>query len=407
MSAAIVFLIVFVIYSHVYLYLWAQSILNIMPGLWYLAIICMGLIAGVMSFGKMRDTPEFSPGQNRLNQRGLMVWAAIFFVCAAFSFLFSDRMFPQVRALKTIIVCLGMLGVFMFAIGGEREVRAARYGVFGVVLLSVLNNFLDFTGIYNFSVATGRAAGFYQNPNIAGFYLVTGMVLTASLLPRRLRLYYCLLVGLGVTLTFSRSSVLMWLVSLYGLSQIHIFSFSRKMLTIMWTSLVVMVLAVQFGENMVASLGITKYLGENARVRMQFNYQTDVSVQGRLAVAEESWQLFQQAPWTGHGLGAHNVSSTLVAPHNMFLLIGVEMGVLGLLLYIGLFFAIWRMNAGVAKVFAAAFFIGSLFSHNLLDETALWLALALVAGTAASHASQNGSRSRRSQFVLGLSRPNS
>jgi O-antigen ligase len=385
MSALISLIIVVIIYSHVYFFLWEARIVSIMPGLWYLGIFAAGITGGLIAFGRQTHAPSFDPRRNRQGQQRLLIWAVSLLGCALFSYLFSDRLPIQLRAIKTVVICVGLFGIFLFAFRGDREVRAARFGMLFVVLLSVATNVIDLSGMYSFSIAPGRAAGFYVNPNIAGFYLVMGMVLTVGLLSPRWRLHYCFLVGVGVTLTFSRSSVLMWLVALYGLSQMHTFTFSRKTLSVMWIGLVAMVLVVQFGENMVSALGLDEYLTENARSRIEFNMQKDESVQGRLIVAEKSWELIKRAPWTGHGLGARSAYGTEIEPHNMFLLIGVEMGALGLLLFGALFVLLWRKQPGISKVFAAVLFVGSLFSHNLLDQTALWLALALVPGAVAIH----------------------
>lgn len=380
MSAKLSFTIVFIMYSQAYFYLWKAGILPIMPGIWLAAVFAMALFSAIFATGKTNPGREYFGRIHWHNEKALGVWAVLFGGVATFSYFFSVQEPEQLRELKTIIICLVMLGLYMAAFNGAREMRAARISMLLVVLISVVNNLLDFFGVYIFTVAEGRGAGFYMNPNISALYLLMGMILTVSLLPPRYRLKYCLVVGVGVVATFSRSGVLVWLISVYGLGRSGIFQLSRRAVTIMVVIMASAVIVMQVGENVVTTFGLDKYLSENAMQRLHLDISTDSSVQGRMAVAERSLELIKASPWLGHGLGAHLVWSTRVEPHNTYLLLGVELGLLGVAMYLWLLVILWRMKSPVSKVFSFSLAVWSLFDHNIITSHGMWLAYATLAG---------------------------
>ncbi len=385
LGSVLSFLVAFVIYSQAYHYLWMARILNIMPGYWFAALGLLCLVAFLTSLGKPLRPGDLAGRDRQANRFALGTWAAALVVIALFSYLFSVRSPEQLRALKTVLICIAMFGVYLVTYGGPAENRAARTAILLVVLVSIFNNLLDVAGVYLFSIAEGRGAGFYGNPNTAAVYLVMGMIITASLVPPRYRLWYCFLVGVGVLATFSRSGVLLWLVSVYGLGRVRLFRLSKRALNIMVASIVALVIFIQVGDNIVTELGLDKYLSGNATQRLHLDLEKDDSLQGRMAVARRSLELIQQSPWVGHGLGAHTVFATRVLPHNLYLLIGVELGILGLALYLFLLVVLWRLKSPVAKVFSVALGVWSLFDHNIFDHNGLWLAYAVLAGYAFAH----------------------
>ncbi|MFO1356333.1 MAG: O-antigen ligase family protein, partial [Gammaproteobacteria bacterium] len=374
------FIIVFIIYSQAYFYLWKAGMLPIMPGLWLATVSAMAIFSVAFSSGKTHQGREYYGRIHWQNQKALGAWAGVFGGIATFSYLFSLRDPEQLRALKTVIICMGMLGLYLAAFNSARAMRAARIAMVLVVLISVANNLLDFFGVYIFTIADGRGAGFYMNPNISSLYLLMGMILTVSLLSPRYRLMYCLIVAVGVLATFSRSGILVWLISVYGLGRTQIFHLSKRAITTMVIIMACAVLVMQLSANVVMALGLNKYLSENAMQRLHLNLSTDDSVLGRRAVAERSLELIKASPWVGYGLGAHSVPRTHVEPHNTYLLLGVELGLLGVAMYLWLLVVLWRMKSPVSKVFSFSLAVWSLFDHNLIDSQGLWLACAMLAG---------------------------
>jgi O-antigen ligase len=381
MRTAIAFFSVLLIYSQVHYYLFAAEVINITPAIGHALVVVFGLISWISFMGNGNEVDQDNLRVDRRNQWQLFIWSIGFAIIALLSYLTSEQLPQQSGALHRVLVDVGLLSMFLLMFTGEKEVKAGLIAMVVVVLVSAANNFLDVVGISSFSIAEGRGAGFYINPNTSGTALALGMILTTPILPERYRLYYCLSIGVAIVATFSRSSVFMWLVGTYGLGQLGLLKLGRKAVTAMIAGVVTLILFMQFGENVIASLDLEKYLSKEARLRLHFEYKTDASAQGRLQVANKSWELIGQSPWIGHGLGSHDVGKTQVEPHNMFLLVGVEMGILGVLAYLALFIVLWRNNMGLSKVFVAALFCASFFSHNLLDYPSMWLTFALLIGT--------------------------
>ena len=67
-------------------------------------------------------------------------------------------------------------------------------------------------GIFVASLFPGRRA-----VTIVAVLVAISMVLSCTILPRKLRLAYCFIVGAGILITFSRSSWLLWVVGVTGL----------------------------------------------------------------------------------------------------------------------------------------------------------------------------------------------
>jgi O-antigen ligase len=119
-------------------------------------------------------------------------------------------------------------------------------------------------------------------------------------------------------------------------------------------------------------------LSEDASQRIVYK-SDDSSVSARLYSAKRSLELFLKSPTFGHGLGSHLSPRTRVGPHNQYLIIAVEQGIIGLLLYISLLFIIWQMNSDVAKIFIICLCFFSFFDHNILDFPSTWLSIYLAA----------------------------
>lgn len=123
----------------------------------------------------------------------------------------------------------------LFQINGA--IHTIRLALLLVVIFSVVMNIIDFISPA-WSAVPGRAAGFYQNPNVAGLNMIMAMLASIPLLPRRLRLFFCIFVGLGVFLTFSRGAWLSWIIALGGLAAIGYLNIGRKNFSIIFISLV-------------------------------------------------------------------------------------------------------------------------------------------------------------------------
>jgi hypothetical protein len=137
--------------------------------------------------------------------------------------------------------------------------------------------------------------------------------------------------------------------------------------------------------------------GDNATVRkgiyeriMDIGASTtnmDDSARARVAAAEHSVALFAARPVTGHGTGrAREYPLDVDGPHNMYLFFLVDHGVLGVFILPAFAIASALGARGEAARIAAPFMLfllfWGLFSHNVVEERYILLAMAIMASLA-------------------------
>jgi O-antigen ligase len=242
-------------------------------------------------------------------------------------------------------------------------------------------------GVFSFSSVPERAAGLYTNPNISSLYLNCAMVVAVFAIPLLWRSAFCIFIGLGVVVTFSRSGILTWGVAMLGLAWWRVLGHSRSRQVLMVTGLVgVSAFTLAAGEWVRAfeSLGFEQQLTANTTGRISglFFQQADDSAVERLEVAEHGWEMFSEAPWFGQGFAATSDWDLGASTHNMYAMFGAELGIGGIVLLLALVGVLWRTDTALGRVIALLFAFSSLFTHNNLDQPAMAIVLALAVGTA-------------------------
>ena len=120
-----------------------------------------------------------------------------------------------------------------------------------------------------------------------------------------------------------------------------------------------------------------------------------LSSNGRSALWHQAWQLFLAHPLFGAGTGAFSgISPIDLFPHNIFLEVGAEVGIIGVIavvvVVLGGVRALWRadvlslgkLRVEVALVGAllAAAFVNAQVSSDITSNSSLWLAVGLALG---------------------------
>jgi O-antigen ligase len=124
----------------------------------------------------------------------------------------------------------------------------------------------------------------------------------------------------------------------------------------------------------------TKLTAEtSARITGSLFEQEDLSTQGRMALVMNSLELVREAPFMGHGLGATYEWRAGGGTHNMYLMMAVEMGAAGVILFGALLWTLWATGTATGRITAVTFGVSSMFSHNLLEYPATMLLLAIAA----------------------------
>ena len=250
--------------------------------------------------------------------------------------------------------------------------RARQTGIAAVCLATIgisLINIGELAGIFSFpavsSPTPGRASGFFMNVNESAIAIVLGLAVSMRFVPSALRAPM-LLVGLaGITATFSRGAFVCLAVLLLWMALRQHWVWSLALVA------AGAVLVLAYAPALLESVG---WLNTDTTARLALTQDDS----GRVDLAMKAWALFLGSPIIGNGIGATTLWGEAGYAHNMYLTLAAEHGVLGLLAFPALGFAIYashRDGVGVALVLAVAGF----FSHTLLEGTYALVTMAVVA----------------------------
>lgn len=271
----------------------------------------------------------------------------------------------------TLLALTSCLVVFAVP-GNQRPIQIAM--AVGVLWGVGLNLFEVFHPLA-FSTVLGRSAGFYVNPNISGSALLIGMLVSVHGIPPRLRGGYIAVVGVGILLTFSRAAGVLYFISIIGL--VWSGDLPKRQVGIALAALGALALLATVGIISGAWDPIHSGVLNANTVNRMLLATTDASTNQREEVARKAWEWIQQAPVLGHGLGAAYSWDADVAPHNMYLSLMVDQGVLGSLIFIGLAWVV-AIQSRRNWVLGVVLLLLGFFSHNILEDRSLMLCLALA-----------------------------
>lgn len=251
----------------------------------------------------------------------------------------------------------------------------------------------------------GRGAGFFVNANQAGNAIVLMSILAMPFIDRKFRPALAVVMLVGVFPTFSRSSIL--LATLVFITWFFAKQFRSRSLVIL---IILLPSGLYLGQYLL-SLGLSSSLinYENVIGRLafflNFGESLDYSAAERKYLVSLAIERFSANPVLGIGVGETHVGTIgpwgyPVSTHNMYLLLAVEQGVFGLLIYLSLVLAVfmrgWRLFVGAVDLFdrdlgcailllAFYFFFIGFFSHTLLEEPYSVLGLSFLLAASAGH----------------------
>lgn len=246
------------------------------------------------------------------------------------------------------------------------------------------------------STAPGRAAGFFENPNNSGATIAVLWGLWLVSAPRRswLGATFVGLLSLGAVLvTFSRSALVCFLVVSFIGATILARRQGRSVLRAFGMSLVLVVVSV-----LVLYLLSDTELSADAQLRVESLMQRrfdDESSLTRGLVAQAYWEKFVEHPFTGSEVLGSLAEQAGLGPHNMFLAIGADFGIVGLgsyllVLLVGISASLrlgWSSSAGGSAAITCIWLItSSMFSHNVAYSPQGSMVIGLLLGIAAASA---------------------
>jgi len=329
---------------------------------------------------------------SRVPIRPLVWWGGGFLLISLLSFYRSpqDAFAYEEVQLRVLSVIFLVLSLVVF--GDAAAQRAGRVAVAAATMLAVGLNLYELFNPQTFSTVVGRAAGLYGNSNQSAAALVLGLILGYGVVPGWARAPFVMATAAGIVPTFSRSGILAWLlvVAFFMLRAGISLAQLRRVLAV--AALVVGLLVSPLWGNIERELYERGTLNLNVLDRLAFfgsGEATDASTTERTAVATQAWALVGEDPLLGHGTGAAlRIEGFEVGTHNMYLAMMVDHGFLvGIavipLLLLATLWGATRRTMDLTIPFAAFIAMWSLFSHNVLEERYILLAVGLTASVVA------------------------
>ena len=267
------------------------------------------------------------------------------------------------------------------------------------VLLGVALNMYDLFFPLSFSPIIGRSAGFYMNPNESAFALVGGMVFAVTVLPAWFRGTFILLVGIGVSATFSRGGIISWCMVAVGFLLARKIRAQDLLLGVCFGSLLVGALFFLRGEELLRTLDNAGVMNTKVEERLLWlidpSGAEDQSSWAHVYVMKRLWEKWAEHPFLGSGTGSA-FSAFEIPPHNQYLVFMVDHGFIGSFVFPLLILSVIYRDRGKLNSYSMLFgctqAIAGLVSHTVLNEPQSLLLFALAATIPITESDQRWSR---------------
>jgi hypothetical protein len=287
--------------------------------------------------------------------------------------LHSDRSFERGAYTSEISIALVFVVASVLALRADHDRTLASVAFAIVAVGAAMNVYELFIENNIWSIAPGRSAGFYANPNISseallgyGLFFLTGRSAKLNLVD----LILAALVVIGVFTTFSRAGILASLVLLTAAALMRV---QRQYVTrIIVGGVSSLLLGFALASYVVRNLDLSK----DATVRI-FSLIEAGGVgdyeEYRGVATSVALDLIAEDPV--FGAGVQTIYEMPEGPHNMFLAMMVDYGMFGLIVYLVVISRLVLIarsgNRDLSRTilfYVAWLVIFSLASHNLLDE---------------------------------------
>ena len=321
----------------------------------------------------------------RIPVRPIIYWCAFYIAISIAWYYHSPQDEFAFQEVQTRIISVVFLILAMIGFSGVDDQRLAQKWIAGAVLLATALNIYELYNPLTFSEIPGRSSGLYSNVNQSGAALVLGLILSYQVIPDRLKMAYVGITALGLIPTFSRSAMIGWLLVVAYFFMRAGFRAQLRRLAIL-TMVCLGVLFSPLWADIQQSLEQRGALTLNIVERVQFftgGSTEDDSTNERKAVASRAWQLYGEHPISGWGTGAsRRIEGFDVGTHNIYLAMLVDHGVVGFFiipfLLLSVLWGVNRKTVDFAIPWLLFMLIWGMFSHNVLEERYILIAVALM-----------------------------
>ncbi|WP_423149739.1 O-antigen ligase family protein [Rubrolithibacter danxiaensis] len=285
----------------------------------------------------------------------------------------SDATTQYVYIILFNIICSVIIYSYLNYYSVTKEVLNFIFEI--TLLVIIISVFIDVLHPGTFSPTETRAAGLPENPNSTSFRVASILaVLLFSEISIKKKYFYLVFASLATFATFSRSGILLLLIVI----AFFIVKNLQHLRKINWFKVIGLSIFLLISyEIATASINLPSLLElfdkqlNSERFNMVTSSESFTNMEDpRVTLARMYFHKALDQPLVGYG----PLSSTVYSqgPHNMFLLLWFETGLLGLILYLLFFLNLYRY-AKLSKaipviIWGICVLTNSFFSHNLLSE---------------------------------------
>jgi O-antigen ligase len=243
-------------------------------------------------------------------------------------FAYSGTHDMTMSCLRIMLVVLAILAVLSCPQG----LRAMRWAAILTILLTSGSSIAEFLGVAKFSSIPGRFSGFNGHPNSPPIVLCQCLGLCFALVGS-FRWNVALIAAAmpGVALTYGRSGMVIYAF----LAGTYILLNARRHIGFLMVCAYAMVPLVIGGLAIMQQRteeGVTKNKNTADRLEAIYNLDFDkLKSPERAKDLGDAWEAVMREPVFGYGVGA---ASARWAPHNEYVAMWLELGLLGLLVYL-------------------------------------------------------------------------
>lgn len=329
----------------------------------------------------------------------LFFWCVVFLGLTAILYaVVPTSYFQQVKErIRDVLLLVTLTSIFLML---RDQLGFLRKALLFAVLMGVLINMISIVHsnflLRNLYEYAARPAGLYINPNESATALIVGMILSITILPMRWRIIYAAIVFVGVLATFSREAVFGWFIVTTIFCFFGVIGWKKLSL---WTTAFVgasLSIALLLAKYKVINFYVADYYHQNLKRLVWFvsGSRHDPSLDSRLDLVKQSWNLFLKHPWIGNGIGSTEHWGLHYSTHNMYLYFMDDYGVVGLFLYPSLVWCIFRDSEGevrkIAWCMAIFLLFWGMFDHNVTRNYYSLFAMSLMAVMSRVSSSKSG-----------------
>jgi len=351
--------------------------IGIFPYHWFIAASGIFLLFSIFS-GSLRKIPR--------PNTYLILW----FLTLNFLMLLSLLLITAVPESRQVYIGVSLFSAiavtYTMLLTQPRMINACGTAVAVGVCILVVVSYMEFFNP-NFNIiddvmfgSTGtkgvaqRVGGLYENPNANGYAMALGMFIGQFFLPRTIRFIFAVCVGLAILATVSRSALILWTFIIFTSFWMGVYSKGSvlpKFFSILFVAILVGLLTSGQLPYLIEAIGLEQYVNKGMMERLSggFLSQEDGSTLSRKSLISENLSKFYDNPLFGSGLGSSAVSDYEgQGSHNMALRMAVEMGIIGLLIYLSLLVVPLITKSFIGFIFISFYFIANLFTHTSFEQ---------------------------------------